>query len=139
LSVKRKFKILVFENDPFVVLMFKSSFILHGHDVLIFSDPTACPLLSGTQCACHEKSWCADVLIANIKMPHMGGIEFFEKQRKQNCKIPDENKLLLGDVLTSAQQSSIDDLGCHFMKTSVNTTEISQWLDGCAKRVFGTS
>ena len=129
-------KVMIFEDDPIILKLFKGLFVLNGHDVVSYSEPSQCPLLNDSQCECQMDSPCADVIIADMEMRDMTGLELFALQRKRGCKAPEGNKLLLGKKLTPEQQTVIHDLGCRFIKKPFNTYEIVKWMEACTRRLF---
>lgn len=130
----KKLKVIVFEDDPVISKLFKDLFVFQCHDVLSFTEPTVCPLFKKTECDCPKDSPCADVLIADMEMRCMSGLDLFKNQRTYGCKALGENKLLLGERLTTEQKNAVDEIGCRFIKKPFNAYEIVKWLEGCAKR-----
>lgn len=124
-----KTRVMIFENDPIILKLFKGLFVFNGHDVISFAEPTKCPLFTDSQCKCLKDSPCADVIIADMDMRNVTGLELFERQRKRGCKAPDSNKLLLGNKLTSEQLTAIQNLGCKFIEKPFNTYEIVKWVE----------
>ncbi|MDT8421386.1 MAG: response regulator [Desulfuromonadales bacterium] len=129
-------KVMIFEDDPVILKLFKGLFVFNGHDVVSYSDPSKCPLLKDSLCECQRESPCADVIIADMEMRNMTGLELFALQSKRGCKAPDGNKLLLGNKLTAEQQATILRLGCRFIRKPFNTYEIVKWMEACTRRLF---
>jgi CheY-like chemotaxis protein len=78
---------------------------------------------------------CADVIISDIMMPKMDGIEFFKNQRQRGCKAPDANKALMSASVSPLQQTAVAELGCHFIRKPFHIAEIRQWLEECGERI----
>ena len=91
-----KLRIIVIDDDPAVNLLLKTALSTRGHHVLTFTDPTECPCpaLKQTSCSCPQEFPCADIIISDIVMPNMSGIEFFKVQEAKGCKAFIENKTL---------------------------------------------
>jgi FixJ family two-component response regulator len=132
----KKLKVIIFEHDQTILNRFKGLFNFKGHDVLSYSEPDTCPLLTDMQCDCPKDSPCADVLIADMQMGKMSGLEFFEHQRKKGCKTPDGNKLLLGEEITAEQQRAIKNLGCGFIKKPFNAYDVANWVERRATIIY---
>lgn len=129
----KKLKVIIFEKDQAILSRFKGLFNFKGHDVLSYSEPAVCPLFNDSQCDCPQDSPCADVLIADMQMGQMTGLEFFEHQRKKGCRTPDGNKLLLVDEISAEQRRAIKNLGCGFIKKPFNAYDVANWLERRAR------
>lgn len=132
----KKLKILIFENNQTILNRFKGMFKFKGHQVFSYSGLTACPLFKDTQCECPKDSPCADVLIADMALGRMTGLEFFEQQRKRGCKTPDGNKLLLVEEITAEQKRAISNLGCGFIKKPFNEYDVAKWMERRVKMTY---
>ena len=76
-----------------------------------------------------------DMVITDLNMPNMNGIELLKLQRKRGCKALDANKALMSAVTTPRQQAEVKELGCHFFRKPFKLSEIKQWIDECAERI----
>lgn len=129
-------KILVFEDDQSLANLLKVTLVKKGHDVSVFSDPTACPVYLNHEAICPRETPCADVVISDYKMPNMTGLDFYKLQRCRGCKALDKNKALItGSKITDALKKEIEDLGCHYIKKPFRITEVTEWVDSCEERL----
>jgi len=133
---KMKLKVIIFEDGKSTLNKFKEVFKFKGHDVISYAQSSSCPLFKDTQCECPKDSPCADIVIADMAMEHMTGLEFFEHQRKRGCKTPDGNKLLLVDKITAEQKREISNLGCGFIKKPINEYDFANWMERRAKMTY---
>ena len=131
----RTLRIHIIDDDPAISLLLVKILTSLGHQVTTFSDPTACPLYTSPACECPQNFPCADVIISDIMMPNMNGIDFFTLQRKRGCKALDANKALMSAAILPQQQDAIETLGCHFIKKPFYISDVKQWLKECAERV----
>lgn len=132
--MSRQLKILLFEDDPALTTLLMTVLSGKGHHVLAFSDPTACSVFNLPDCDCPKDSPCADVVISDITMPNMTGIEFFKLQQKRNCKALAANKALMS-AANQDNRDAVADLGCQFFGKPFKLTEIVDWVDECARRI----
>ncbi len=133
--VSKKLRVIVLEDDIAMSDLFRKVLQGFGCEVQAFPDPTACAVFGNPECDCLMDEPCADVLITDMMMPNMGGIELFRLQRKRGCKALDANKALMSAVTTTQQQAAVKELGCHFFRKPFKFIEIKQWLNECAERI----
>jgi CheY-like chemotaxis protein len=133
----RKLRIIVIDDDPAVNVLLKTALSTQGHHVFTFPDPTAypCHVLKQPSCSCLQEFPCTDIIISDIEMPNMSGIDFFRTQRAGNCKAPDENKALVSATIIEEHFDAAVELGCHFFKKPFKLVDIIQWVKECAKRI----
>lgn len=129
-----KLRVLLLEDDPSLSALLKTVLSKRGHQVMAFTDPTACPVFVNPECKCPQEFPCADVVISDITMPNMTGVEFFKLQRERGCKALDANKALMS-AANQENLAAVDELGCHFFKKPFRLAEIISWVDECATRV----
>ena len=117
------------------LIFFKKVLQGYGCEVQTFTDPTACAVFGNPECDCPMDTPCADVLITDMMMPNMDGIELLRLQRKRKCKALDANKALMSAITTPQQQAAVKELGRHFFRKPFKLTEVKQWLHDCAERI----
>ena len=129
-------KILVIEDDQSLANLLKIALTQKGHEVLIYSDPTACPVYIDHASLCARETPCADVIISDYILPNMSGLDFYKIQRGRGCKALDQNKALItGSAITDEIKKDMEELGCHFIKKPFTIAEVIQWVDTCEKRL----
>ena len=133
----KKLRIIIIDDDPAINLLLKTTLTLRGHHVLTFLDPTACPclVLKKEICFCPQEFPCADIVISDIVMSDISGIDFFKRQREVGCKTPDVNKALISGTAYEEHSDVVEELGCNFFKKPFKVVEIVKWIEECAKRV----
>ena len=135
MSAANKLRIIVIDDDPSILALLKNMLASLGHHVLAFPDPTACPVYKKPECQCPQEFPCADVVIADIMMPNMTGIDFFRLMRRRGCKALDANKALMSAATTPDQRDAVAELGCHFIRKPFKVAEVTKWLTECADRL----
>lgn len=97
METKKKYKIMIVDDDKFLLSMYSMKFTKEGMDITAIGDPTEAleKLRTG---------FVPDVLILDVVMPGMDGVELLEKVRQEN--------LAVGAVViilsNQGQQSDID-------------------------------
>jgi len=134
MQTEKKLRIIVIDDDPAITTLLKTVISGLGHHVLTFPNPTACSVYKKPECKCPQDFPCADVVIADIMMPQVSGIDFFKLLKRRGCKALDANKALMSAAITTAQEQSVEELGCHFISKPFNLHEVKKWLSECAER-----
>ena len=135
MGASSKLRVIVVEDDIAVSDLFRKVLQGYGCEVQAFPDPTACAVFGNSECDCPMDKPCADVLITDMMMPNMDGIELLRLQRKRGCKALDANKALMSAITTPQQQAAVKELGCHFFRKPFKLIEIKQWISECAERI----
>ena len=135
-SGEKTHRIIIFEDDPSLTKLLFLTLTKEGHSVQTFNDPTACPVYKDHEKECPKDKACADVIITDLMIPNMTGIDFLLLQRERGRKAQDHNKALISvAALTEETRRSSNELGCKFFKKPFKISELIDWVDECAKRV----
>jgi CheY-like chemotaxis protein len=80
-----------------------------GHEVFSYKDPSDCPLGFLTECKCNHMNFCSDVIISDVSMPFVNGLDFVESLRGKGCKI--RNIALISGFWTKKDISRAEKIG----------------------------
>ena len=104
-----------------------------GYEVFSFEDAGDCPLNSLTECICNHINPCSDIIISDVSMPKVSGLEFVENLRKKGCKI--KNIALVSGYWTEKDISRAKEIGCTVFHKPLHPEVLSEWLDNCEKNI----
>jgi DNA-binding response OmpR family regulator len=121
------YRIIVFDDHQEILEMLKNVFSLRGYEVLTYLNPSACPMFNHDMCLCPEGQTCADIILTDINMPHMKGIDFIERQRAKGCAC--KHVALMSGAFTSEDEKKARDLDLKFFKKPFAIDEVFRWLD----------
>lgn len=124
-------RILLFEDDPDTRKLFCTFLEAHGFEVLAFPSPLSCSLVTRGGCWCPREHVCADVIITDMKMPGMTGLELIRFQRDHACKAPPQNKAVISAALSAEQKQEFLELGCRCLGKPVKLAELLEWVRQC--------
>ena len=128
-----KLRVIVFEDNEALRATITSLLEMRGYEVFSYSEPLLCPVYLDRECP-HE--WpCADVLITDLRMPNMTGLEYVENQARYGCKAIVQNKAVLSGAWTEEELERAKRLGCQIFEKPFEIHEMIKWLDECEKRI----
>ena len=102
-----------------------------GYEVHGSSEPCLSSIFLDSKCSCPVENHCTDIIITDINMPDMTGLEFIEHQKRNGCKV--KNIAVMSGGWTDERIEHAKRLGCHIFKKPFKIVEIEKWLDGCEK------
>jgi CheY-like chemotaxis protein len=126
---------LIFEDDPALRQLLRTVLTARGHEVLDFAAPIACALLTEKRCSCPRDVACADILLTDMRMPSMTGLELLRLQAAMGCKAPPENKVLVSAQLGKEQQAELAALGSRFLPKPFHIGTLIDFIEACEERI----
>jgi CheY-like chemotaxis protein len=127
------YRILVFDDHQEILNLLKVVFDSRGYEVLTYPHPGACPIFDNESCSCPEGQSCTDIILTDINMPVMRGIDFIEKQIKKGCQC--RNLALMSGDYTSDEMQRANELGLKFFLKPFEIADIFDWLDQIEQKI----
>ena len=132
----RKPRVIIFDDEVFILNMLKDFFLMRGYEVLTSSDPTSiCPIYGKGGGLCSNRDRCSDVMITDFRMPGVNGVELLEIQNRQGCKLDIRNKAVISGYIDDEHRLRVRQLGCAFFQKPFNLHKLMEWLAGCEQRI----
>ena len=103
---------------------------------MAYHDPMACDVFRKTVCDCPKNKRCTDLLIVDIMMPMMNGIDFLRLQEKRGCKVPVFHKALMSASQSREHKQAAREMGCHFIEKPFKVSSILGWIGQCESSVL---
>ncbi len=128
-----KVRAIVLDDDHTVRTVISDILKDRGYEVFDSSEPTFCPIYLDSKCPCPDEHYCTYIIITDINMPYMKGLEFIEHQRRNACKVP--NLAVMSGSWTDAELEHAKRLGCHTFNKPFKIDEIKKWLDSCENKL----
>jgi DNA-binding response OmpR family regulator len=129
-------RIMVLDDDQDIRDLLQTALTSKGHEVEVFADPTEFPFLHNKKCPCESEQSCADVLIADIVMPNMEGIEFIRNLKKEGCwPLSIGNVAIMSGYLTLHYMNDLNAMGIQYFRKPFELKTLYDWLEGCQERV----
>lgn len=132
----RKPRVVIFDDEVFILNLLKDFFVLRGYEVLSYSDPTmVCPLFGAGGDVCTHMNPCCDVMITDFLMPGVNGVELLEHQLRKGCALDVRNKAVISGYVDGANRDRIREISCMFFQKPFTIFALSEWLDRCEQRM----
>ena len=125
--MSRKLRAIVLDDNVDDRYMIKRLLKSRGYEVLDYVDPTACPLLHAHECQCGETEACCDILITDVDMPKVSGLEFLEQQIQKGCKVP--NIVVTSGGWSDSKLKHAQRLGLTTLEKTPTWDALADWLD----------
>ena len=131
-----KLNILVFDDDPDIRNQLKTALEAKGHVVTTLSNPTEFEIFNRKNCPCSPNEPCADILIADIVMPKVEGVEFCKQLRVAGCWLLSRGNVeTVSGYLTMHYMNDVNDMGIHYYRKPFELNDIYKWIEQCEERI----
>ncbi len=128
----RKPKIIIFDDDTVILEMISDYFSLRNFEVQSFSKPVLCSPSSDADSCVNP---CADILIVDLRMPRINGIQLITHQVRNGCPINIKNKAIMSGDLPYEHVDKIIELAGIFFQKPLNMRELDAWAKECISRI----
>lgn len=132
----RRRRAIIYDDEPSVRELLEKVLTKRDYEVISLGEPYVCPIYenNGSHCL-KEHPPCADVIIADQRMPNMTGIELLKTQAKNGCSLTCENKAIITGHLDEQELQCVRDLGCFYLAKPFHISDFLSWIDQCEKRM----
>lgn len=128
-----KLRALIFDDEDIVRTLLSTICMQRGYEVRSFSTPDACPLYSTDECYCTDNQACADIILTDVRMPHVSGLEFIEKLLNGGCRV--RNIAFISGSWTDEEYQKALAMGCKTFNKPFDIRELKEWFNECEKGV----
>ena len=118
-------RILIFDDDENIRKILWTYFDGQGYEVFTFPHPAVCPLCDEEVCPCPINQSCSDLIISDLSMPIMKGIDFLEEQINKGCRC-NHMALMSGDIGRDDYERA-KKLGIQIFKKPFTIREVEAW------------
>ncbi len=126
-------RVLIFDDDELIRSLLWRVFDSRGYEVFTYQDPAACPLHVAKGCACKQKVACTDVLISDLDMPKVNGLDFVESQAAKGCLC--KHIALISGGWSNESLLRAGKLGCKVFEKPFSIDQLTAWLDEIEKEI----
>jgi DNA-binding response OmpR family regulator len=133
-NMRRK-RAIVFDDDEMVLDFLTDLLSIRNFDVLAFREPVVCPVYGEDNHSCDKPNLCADIMITDIRMPAMKGIDLIKKQIARGCKLDIRNKAVISGHFDDNDSKMVKELGCSFIEKPFRPSVLLAWVEACEARI----
>ncbi len=123
---------IVIEDDYSLRTLIDNVLTDRGYEVRDSSGPCLSSIFLDSKCSCPVGTHCTNIIITDINMPDMTGLEFIEHQKRNECKV--QNIAVMSGGWTDEKIKHAKKLCCHIFEKPFKIDEIEKWLDGCERK-----
>ena len=128
-----KYRTILCEDNESVREILNFILLERGHEVFSYKDAGDCPLSTSPECKCNHENPCADLIISDVSMPKVNGLEFIQKLKNNGCRI--KNIALVSGYWIEKDILKAEELGCAVFHKPVAPEELFKWIDACEKEI----
>ncbi len=132
----REMRAIVLEDNEDIRQLVETFLKKKGYEVLIYPDPTLCPLQHSHDCQCDQDERCADIIITDIDMPNISGLDFLESQMRKGCKI--QCIAIMSGAWPELGKEHAKSLGYSVFDKPLTLSALAEWLDRCKEGIDQT-
>jgi CheY-like chemotaxis protein len=128
-------RILFFGDHDMMANLYSLYLRSKGYEVLHFPLPSTCALVVQNRCTCPRDHVCSDLILADMEMKGMTGLELIRHQNERGCHLPPRNKAVLAMKFNAKQEQEIRELGCITLKKPFRLLDLVRWVSECEQNI----
>jgi DNA-binding response OmpR family regulator len=131
-----RLRVVLFDDEPAIRQVLGALCKDRGYEVFTFPHPGLCPLHVMDRCPCSPGTVCADLLLSDLHMPEVQGLDFVESLLSKQCVAPHLG--LMSARWSPAAYARAARLGCRLFTKPFPLAELLAWLDAAEAQVAPT-
>jgi len=131
-----RLRAVIFDDEPVMRQVLWALCERRGYEVFTFPDPGLCPLYAMHRCPCPHGTFCADLVLSDLNMPEVKGLDFVEGLLAKSCVAP--HVALMSGAWSEAGRARAVRLGCRLFTKPLAGAEIFAWFDTVEAQVEPT-
>lgn len=124
-------KVVLIDDDPTILKLLKILLSARGFEVVTFESASSSPFMKGNDkqvCPCPNHPHCPDVVVADVDMPGMKGIDFLRHLNQRGCRCR-HLAIMTGYGVEEADMTKLAKFGARVFLKPFESHELTTWLD----------
>jgi CheY-like chemotaxis protein len=121
-------KAIIIDDDPLALSYLKRVLQRRGYEVEAYSDAVLAPLHQDANCPCTLHPNCPALIISDVDMPSVSGLELLETIMKKGCRCRNL-ALISGKGLDHADLIRMAKYGTRYFAKPLDLAEFNTWID----------
>ncbi len=121
-----RLRVVIFEDDPSLRHLLGALCDRRGYEVFTFPDAGLCPLHVLDRCPCAPGTTCTDIILSDLHMPLVQGLDFIEALARKQCAGP--HIALMSGIWSEADEARAARLGCRIFRKPFSLGAVDAWL-----------
>jgi len=117
---------VIFDDNDLIRFALRTLLDRRGYEVFTFPEPGLCPLHVIRECACPANTCCADLIISDVNMIGVNGIDFVEQMIEKGCRRPYFG--LMSACFSTADLVRASKLGCALFTKPLDMDRVTAWV-----------
>lgn len=130
----RRIRALVFDDDDSIRALLLEILRARGYEALGYAEPLHCPVYDRAACSCGAHQTCGDIVITDVEMPRVSGLDLIQQQQDRGCKMDPRNVGVMSGSWGDEGLERARELRCRVFEKPFKIRELQAWLDGCEAR-----
>ncbi len=122
-----RLRAVIFDDDPSIRQFLWVVCDQRGYEVFTFPDSGICPLELIHRCPCPAGTICADLIISELHMLRVNGLDFVEALPTKGCAV--SHLALISAGWAEADRARAIRLGCHLFTKPFTFRQLTSWLE----------
>jgi DNA-binding response OmpR family regulator len=125
---------VIFDDNEFIRFHLWRFFDRRGYEVFTFPTPDLCPLHVSQACPCPAGTSCADLVISDVSMVGMNGIDYIEKLLEKGCK--QRHFAIMSGAFSEADLARGAKMGCALFTKPLEMDVLKTWVEAVEQSVL---
>lgn len=131
--MNRKPRVILFDDDQSIIRFLSKQLENKGCDLYTYEDPSLCRLQHSHDCQCDNSELCADIVITDIDMPKVSGLDFIDSQLAKGCNI--KHIAIMSGSWSEEDTERAKNLGCFVLQKPNILIPLNEWLEKCFEEI----